>query len=110
LSSGFAMATPQLRSNGDRNKWYICRTNARGSIVYGVMFTRSIGDADATASLGVIPQPEMLEEKLTEDDKYLVLATDGVWDVMSNTDVAELVSRYPEAQEAAFQIVQECVP
>ena len=74
------------------------------------MFTRSIGDADATASLGVIPQPEMLEEKLTEDDKYLVLATDGVWDVMSNTDVAELVSRYPEAQEAAFQIVQECVP
>lgn len=46
----------------------------------GTAFTRSIGDAIAE-DLGVIAEPEMLTRELTPDDKIIVLASDGVFEV-----------------------------
>lgn len=36
-------------------------------------------------------EPEIREWLLEPDDKYLVLATDGVWDVMTNQEVCSVV-------------------
>ncbi len=36
-------------------------------------------------------EPDIETRLLTEDDDYLVLASDGVWDVLSNEDVAKIV-------------------
>lgn len=99
----------QLRSNGDPNKWYICRTNDKRRIVYGVMFTRSIGDADATAKLGIIAKPEMSLVKLKPAYRSLVLATDGVWDVLSNQEVADIVHEHSSCQQASAAIVHTAV-
>lgn len=38
----------------------------------------------------VIPDPEIRHERLQKDDTCLVLASDGVWDVLTNQDVADL--------------------
>jgi serine/threonine protein phosphatase PrpC len=46
----------------------------------GTAFTRSIGDAIAEG-LGVFAEPEMLARELTGDDKIIVLASDGVFEV-----------------------------
>ena len=46
----------------------------------GTAFTRSIGDAIAE-ELGVTAEPEMLARELTGDDKIIVLASDGVFEV-----------------------------
>lgn len=54
-------------------------------------------------SVGVIPDPEILEYTLSPNDQFILLASDGVWEFMSNVDVAWLVYPYVEknAPEAA---------
>ena len=39
----------------------------------------------------VSPEPEISTEKRTDRDEFIVLACDGVWDVMSNEDIAAFV-------------------
>lgn len=36
-------------------------------------------------------EPEMAEKDLARDDEYLVLASDGLWDVLKNDEVGKLV-------------------
>ncbi|KAK9156587.1 hypothetical protein Scep_003161 [Stephania cephalantha] len=51
--------------------------------------TRSIGDADLKPA--VTAEPEMTETTLTSEDEYLVMASDGLWDVMSNEEVVGII-------------------
>ena len=45
--------------------------------------SRSIGDLCAV-KVGVTAEPEILVHKLTYKDQYLVIASDGVWEFLSN--------------------------
>ena len=47
---------------------------------------RSFGDLVA-ASVGVSPEPEVLDFELEPDDKFIVIASDGVWEFLSNEQV-----------------------
>jgi len=47
---------------------------------------RSLGDLVA-ASVGVSPEPEVLEFDISPDDKFIVIASDGVWEFLSNENV-----------------------
>jgi protein phosphatase 2C len=38
----------------------------------------------------VIPEPELLMVERTPDDEVLVLASDGLWDVMNNQEVVDM--------------------
>ncbi|XP_024031130.1 protein kinase and PP2C-like domain-containing protein isoform X2 [Morus notabilis] len=51
--------------------------------------TRSIGDDDLKPA--VTAEPEITETILSEKDEYLVMASDGLWDVMSNEDVISII-------------------
>ena len=55
--------------------------------------SRSIGDHVAS-TVGVSPEPEFYEVELSEDDKFLVLASDGVWEFIFNEDVRFSFSQY----------------
>jgi serine/threonine protein phosphatase PrpC len=55
--------------------------------------SRSMGDGVA-ASVGVIAEPEIMEYRLTPEDKFLVLASDGVWEFISNEKCVDIVSCY----------------
>lgn len=77
-------------SGGGEEKLYVCRVH-NGSIRYGVLFTRSIGDADAHAHLGLLATPELTRGSVGPNDVAVVLATDGVWDCISNDEVAGMV-------------------
>lgn len=72
-------------SGGGDDKLYVCRVH-NGSIRYGVLFTRSIGDADAHAHLGLIATPEVTRGTIGGGEVAVVLATDGVWDTLSQED------------------------
>lgn len=39
----------------------------------------------------VVAKPEMREEALGPDDEALILASDGVWDVVSNQDACNII-------------------
>ena len=58
--------------------------------VPGLAMTRSIGDM-AAASVGVIAKPEFTRFELTGKDKILVMASDGLWDRMSNHEVMSVL-------------------
>ena len=64
--------------------------------------SRSLGDRVAH-SVGVSCEPEIKEFVLNEFDKILILASDGVWEFLTNTEVANIVIPYFEnsAPEAA---------
>ncbi|KAL3637101.1 hypothetical protein CASFOL_019400 [Castilleja foliolosa] len=51
--------------------------------------TRSIGDDDLKPF--VTAEPEITETLLSDEDEYIVMASDGLWDVMSNTDVVNII-------------------
>ena len=52
--------------------------------------SRSLGDGQAH-SVGVTWEPETSEVVLTPDDKFIVIASDGVWEFLANEKVAEIV-------------------
>jgi len=59
----------------------------------GLSVSRTIGDIGMKNGGLIIAEPEMFSSVLTSDDLYLILACDGVWDVMSNLSVAELCKK-----------------
>lgn len=59
----------------------------------GTAFSRSIGDSVAK-KLGVSAEPEMLSLKVSSKEKVIVLATDGIFDVMSNQEVIDKCFQY----------------
>ena len=60
----------------------------------GIAMSRSIGDSIAT-ELGVISRPEIIETELREGEvKFIILASDGVWEFLSNEDVKDMVIPY----------------
>ena len=72
----------------------------------GTAFTRSIGDAIAE-ELGVVPEPEMLTRDLTPEDKIIVLASDGVFEFLTNQSVIDICAKFTDPLEACRAVVAE---
>lgn len=82
--------------------------------------TRSFGD-EVASRVGVTAEPgkwyynlwfviEILELDLCPDDRFIVLASDGVWEFLQNEDIAKIVMPYYEcrnAEKAAEAVVRE---
>jgi len=51
--------------------------------------SRAIGDISLKEV--VIPDPAIKEEKRTEEDEFVVLASDGLWDVMKYQEVCDFI-------------------
>ena len=64
----------------------------------GLAMSRSIGDLVAS-SVGVIPEPEFFEIVLNESDKFLVIASDGVWEFIDNNEWVRLVAPFWEKND-----------
>jgi len=69
----------------------------------GLAVSRSFGDyalknklKEKRGSSGIIAEPDCTIQRLTEHHQFLVLATDGLWDVMSNEDVVQLLNEKKE--------------
>jgi serine/threonine protein phosphatase PrpC len=64
----------------------------------GLAMSRSLGDFVAK-TIGVIYEPEILEYDLSSHCKSLIIASDGVWEYMTNEHVAKIVSKFHEVNE-----------
>lgn len=74
----------------------------------GLAMARALGDY-CLKSHGVISEPEVTYRRITKRDEFVVLATDGVWDVLTNEQVVELVASEPERAVAARRVVETAV-
>ncbi|OEL24198.1 putative protein phosphatase 2C 73 [Dichanthelium oligosanthes] len=74
----------------------------------GLAMARAFGDF-CLKNHGLICTPEVYYRKLSGKDEFLVLATDGVWDVLSNKEVVKLVSSATDPPKAARQLIDRAV-
>lgn len=76
--------------------------------VEGVLaVTRAIGDKDLKKC--VTADPHIKELELQSDDELLVLASDGLWDFMSNQEVVDQARQHPDPSVAAKALVDEAL-
>ncbi|OVA06279.1 Protein phosphatase 2C (PP2C)-like domain [Macleaya cordata] len=74
----------------------------------GLAMARAFGDF-CLKNYGVISVPDISYRRLSERDEFVVLATDGVWDVLSNKEVIDIVSSAPAQASAARTLVDSAV-
>mmetsp|Transcript_3821 Transcript_3821/g.6004 ORF Transcript_3821/g.6004 Transcript_3821/m.6004 type:complete len:354 (+) Transcript_3821:73-1134(+) len=72
----------------------------------GLAMSRSIGDGLAH-TVGVLDVPTITEYEVSSLDKFVVWASDGVWDFMPNHEIGHFCSKYaPDMDAAAAAIVK----
>ncbi|KAA8538863.1 hypothetical protein F0562_025555 [Nyssa sinensis] len=74
----------------------------------GLAMARAFGDF-CLKDFGLISVPEISYRRLTEKDEFVVLATDGIWDVLSNKEVVDIIASAPAHSSAARVLVESAV-
>lgn len=75
--------------------------------VPGLAMSRSLGDAVAHTA-GVISDPEFTERELNpETDKFLVVATDGLWEFVENEETIDMAAAENSPTAAVDVLVKE---
>ena len=77
--------------------------------VYGsLMLSRAFGDWELK-NYGVISDPHVTKTVMGEGDKFLVMATDGVWDVLDDEDIFEMIKNTNDSKELCNHIVKTAI-
>lgn len=79
--------------------------------------TRALGDWDMKFPRGsaspLIAEPEFRQVTLTEDDEFLIIGCDGIWDVMTSQHAVSLVRRglrrHDDPEQCARELVMEAL-
>ncbi|GMY21827.1 probable protein phosphatase 2C 34 [Fagus crenata] len=71
----------------------------------GLAMSRAFGDY-CVKDFGLISVPEVTHRNITSRDQFIVLATDGVWDVISNQEAVQIVSSTPDRAKSAKRLVE----
>lgn len=74
----------------------------------GLAMARAFGDF-CLKDFGLISVPDISYRRITEKDEFVVLATDGIWDVLSNKEVVDIVASAPARSSAARFLVESAV-
>jgi len=78
----------QFEEDGEKSGPF--RVWKKGEVYPGIAMSRSIGDLIAS-TLGVVPEPKFIEDKIDKDTKFIVIASDGVWEFLDNKAVTDIV-------------------
>ncbi|CAM8979783.1 unnamed protein product [Rhodiola kirilowii] len=74
----------------------------------GLAMARAFGDF-CLKDFGLISVPEVSHRRLTDKDEFVVLATDGIWDVLTNKEVIDIIASAPARSSAARTLVESAV-
>jgi len=66
--------------------------------VPGLAMTRSFGDRVA-ATVGVISEPEIKEFDFDENDKFMIIASDGIWEFISSQECVDIIKGFYEKND-----------
>jgi len=72
----------------------------------GTAFTRSLGDLTAE-ELGVFAEPEILTRDVMSQDKIIVIASDGVFEFLTNQSVIDMCNKFRDPLQACKAVVAE---
>ena len=72
----------------------------KGKKYPGLTITRSLGDFEAIP-LGIIPVPDIKEYDIDEEKiKILVMATNGIWEFLTNDKIMDITWQFYESEDA----------
>lgn len=75
----------------------------------GLAMSRSVGD-EVSQTVGVISVPEIKVQALTDSDRFLLFASDGIWEFISNEEVVQFIWKHiNDPAIGVNQLVQEAV-
>ena len=77
-----------------------------GRIYGSLMLSRAFGDWEFK-NYGLICEPFINERKINDNDKYVIIATDGVWDSLNDDDVYEISKDFDNSKELCNYIVKK---
>lgn len=60
--------------------------------VPGIAMSRSIGD-NIAASVGVISEPEFLIHNIKREDRFIIIASDGLWEFITSKEAVDIVGQ-----------------
>ena len=92
------------------NENEVSRIRNKGGIVFqgrvfgSLMLTRSFGDKEFK-SCGVLSTPDIYTSIINDNDLYAVIASDGVWDVISREDLFGISKEKMSSEEFSKKIV-----
>ncbi|GJP48103.1 hypothetical protein CLOM_g7383 [Closterium sp. NIES-68] len=109
LSRDHVASDPEERSRAEKAGGLVqWRVNTWRVGVAGIEVTRSLGDHDMKPA--VTAEPEVMHHKLSADDEFLVMASDGLWEKLSNEEVAQYVlDTVKEPSMSSKRLVTEAV-
>ncbi|TQE02379.1 hypothetical protein C1H46_012018 [Malus baccata] len=83
--------------------------NWNGARVFGVLaMSRAIGDRYLRP--WIIPVPEVTFMTRTDEDECLILASDGLWDVMTNEEVGEVARHHLRRRRRSISTLDDVSP
>ncbi|CAN8260621.1 unnamed protein product [Cochlearia groenlandica] len=88
-----------------RDEPEVCRVWLPNCDSPGLAMARAFGDF-CLKDFGLISVPDVSFRRLTDKDEFIVLATDGIWDVLSNEEVVAIVASAPSRSSAARSVVE----
>eukprot|EP00924_Labyrinthula_sp_SR-Ha-C_P005238 augustus_masked-scaffold_1-processed-gene-25.60-mRNA-1 protein AED:0.20 eAED:0.24 QI:0/-1/0/1/-1/1/1/0/497 len=106
-----------IKSGGRVFSWGVARVWLKDKDLPGLAMSRSLGDK-LGKSVGVIPDPEVTKTYLEDPDKFLILATDGIWEFIKNREAVHIVGQvildhFPQGLEDVsslpFEEVRTCL-
>ncbi|KAG4980246.1 hypothetical protein AAZX31_12G109900 [Glycine max] len=68
---------------------------------------RAFGDRSLKMHLS--SEPDVIVQEVDQHTEFLILASDGIWKVMSNEEAVESIRQIKDAQAAAKQLIEEAV-
>ncbi|EPS62214.1 hypothetical protein M569_12579, partial [Genlisea aurea] len=74
----------------------------------GLAMARAFGDF-CLKDFGLISTPQVTYRRLNDRDEFLVLATDGIWDALSNEEVVRIVGSARKRSSAAKSLVERAI-
>ena len=72
----------------------------------GLAMSRSLCD-EVAKQAGVISEPEVYREKLGSEVVYLCMATDGLWEFLSNREVVDMINQFGQDPQAAINLMMK---
>lgn len=71
----------------------------------GTAFSRSLGDT-VGEDIGVTAEPEIITKEITKGDEILVIASDGIFEFLTNQRVIDICSKCDNPQQACANLLQ----
>ena len=90
------------------------RVKSSGGIIFGgrvygqLMLTRAFGDS-GLKKYGVICMPHINKVDINLDDKYIIIASDGVWDVLNENEIYNFSLIAKNSKELCDTIVENSI-